>query len=171
MVDAELPHQPTIEANKMKAIKIAIVVLLTLLALTVWLLPIGPVSGFFIGGTSTTVPDNWSDTSAIHEIKLKVSDGGLPRVVTIWVIQVNNELHVVGAKDSGWVETLGQGGAVLMRLENKTYALQASLVTNWQPIVEAYMDKYRPDYPDIVNGFPDSEEAADSMRVFRLTRG
>jgi len=156
----------------MNVLKIVAAVLLILLTLAAWLLPIGPVPGFFIGGTDTSAPDTWGDTSAIHEIKLKVDKGGLPRVVTIWVIQVNNELHVVGAKDSGWVATLGEGGSVLMRLKDKTYALKASPVTsNLQAIVEAYKDKYRADYPDIVNGFPSIEEAAGTMRVFKLTKG
>jgi len=137
----------------------------------VWLAPLGPLPGFFIGGTPTAVPDSWGDTSSTHEIRLKVS-GTPPRVVIIWVIQVAGELYVVGSKGSGWVAMLNQGGPVEMRMEDKTYRLNARLMTdNWQTVVEAYMDKYRADYPDIVNSFPSFEEAAGSTAVFLLSDG
>jgi hypothetical protein len=45
------------------------------------------------------------------------------------------------------------------------------VVTDWQPVLTAYMDKYRADYPDIVNSFPAAEEAKDSTAVFKLSRG
>ena len=58
-----------------------------------------------------------------------------------------------------------------MRLEDNTYPLRASVVAEgWEPIVEAWLAKYRPDYPDIVSGFPAIEEAADFMAVYRLNR-
>ena len=155
----------------MKALKIVIPILTILGALLVWLLPIGPAAGIFIGGSDSTAPDTWPDTSSVHEIKLKVNGNILPSVVNIWLIQVENSLYIVGARDSRWVSKLGTGNPVQMRMENDTYALQASLVTtNWQPILEAYQDKYRPDYPDIVNGFPTIEEAATSIAVFKLER-
>ena len=57
-----------------------------------------------------------------------------------------------------------------MRMGDKTYSLTASLVsTDWERILEAYKDKYRVDYPDIVNGFPALEEAVATTSVFRLT--
>lgn len=65
---------------------------------------------------------------------------------------------------------LGQGGPVRMRMGDKTYALTASLVTtDWERILEAYKDKYRMDYPDIINGFPTLEEAVATISVYRLT--
>jgi hypothetical protein len=36
-------------------------------------------------------------------------------------------------------------------------------------VIAAYKDKYRPDYPDIVAGFPSVEEGRDEFGVFRLT--
>ena len=97
--------------------------------------------------------------------------GNIPRVVIVWVVQVDGELHVVGSKNSVWVNKLGQGGAVRLRMGANTYSLNASLVTDgWEPILEAYVNKYRPDYPDIVNGFPPVEEAAATTSVFRLIR-
>jgi len=154
----------------MKILKIVLPALLILLAVFTWLAPIGPMPGFFIGGSTASVPDSWDDTSAVHEIRLEVQ-GTLPRVVIVWVIQVDGVLHVVGAKGSVWVSLLDQGGSVRMRMGDKTYSMHASPVTSgWQPILLAYQDKYRADYPDIVNGFPSLEEAAGTVAVFRLVK-
>ena len=153
----------------MKVIKVAAPILLIILLALVWLAPFGPVPGLFIGGTAANMPATWGDTKGIHEIRLEVQ-GTLPRVVVVWVVQVDGDLHVVGVKGSGWVEILGQGGAVRMRMNDKTYSLTASLVTtDWEPILEAYKDKYRADYPDIVNSFPSLEEARATSSVFRLS--
>ena len=155
---------------QMKILKVASSILLLLVAAFVWLAPIGPAPGFFIGGTESVAPESWGDTSEIHEIKLKVENGLLPRVVIIWVVQVENHLYVVGSRGSGWVSLLGQGGPVEMRMGSNTYRMNASPVTeNWQMILERYQDKYRPDYPDIVGGFPSIEEAVDTVAVFKLT--
>lgn len=56
--------------------------------------------GIFIGGTASALSDSWGNTTATHEIKLEVQ-GALPRVVIIWVVQVDGHLHVVGSKSSG----------------------------------------------------------------------
>lgn len=154
----------------MKAIRIASIVVLALLLVAAVVAPIGPMPGFFIGGTSATAPERWPDTSKVHEIRLKVP-GTPPRVVILWVIQHQGELHVVGGKDSGWVRRIGAGGSVALRLDQSTYALDASLVTeDWQEILEAYVAKYEPDYPDIVAGFPTLDEAEGTIAVFRLDR-
>jgi len=125
--------------------------------------------GIFIGGNQADAPQSWEDTSKTHEIKLEVK-GTIPRVVIVWVVQVDGVLHVVGAKDSVWVKRIGQLSNVRMRLGDNTYSLTANLVTsNWEPILEAYTNKYREDYPDIVNSFPTIEDAAATTAVFRLT--
>ena len=91
--------------------------------------------------------------------------------MTIWVIQYDSELYVTGYNKSGWVRKLGKGGPVKMRLGDNTYPLIATAVkNNAQAVLTAYMDKYRPDYPDIVAGFPTSEEASDSFTLFKLMR-
>lgn len=152
----------------MKVLKIAVPILLVGIILLAWIAPIGPMPGIFIGGTASDLPDSWGNTRATHEIRLEVQ-GTLPRVVIIWVVQVDGQLYVVGAKGSGWVEMLGQGGPVRMRIGDKTYSLAASLVTTgWERILEAYIDKYRVDYPGIIEGFPTMEEAAATTAVFRL---
>ena len=156
----------------MKALKIGVTIVVVFAALLTWLAPIGPLPGFFIGGTHTEVPGEWGDTRQIHEIQLEVGQGGLPRVVIIWVVQANGNLHIVGANNSGWVSRLGAGGPVRMKMEDKTYSLTASKVTTqWEPILEAYVNKYRLDYPEIIEGFPTVEEAAGTTSVFRLTKG
>lgn len=152
----------------MKILQIAAGVVVLVIVVLILVAPIGPMPGFFIGGTATARPDAWADTSAVHEIKLKVA-GTLPRVVILWVIDHAGELHVVGAQDSGWVTMLGDGGPVEMRLGDNTYSLNASRMNEgWQPVMQAYVDKYRPDYPDIVSSFPSMEEAEGQIAVFRL---
>lgn len=154
----------------MRALKIALFVVLALLVVVALAAPIGPMPGLFIGGTSTTAPEQWDDTSKVHEIMLRVR-GALPRVVIIWVVEYGGDLHVVGSTDSGWVTMIGARSAVEMRLGDNTYALNASLVTEgWQEILQAYVAKYQPDYPDIVAGFPSVDEAEGLVAVFRLDR-
>lgn len=155
----------------MKILKILAIVVVVALAIIAVAAPIGPMPGIFIGGSETPAPADWGDTGKTDEIRLQVGEGMIPRVVIIWVVQVDGDLYVVGAKDGGWTSMIGEGGAVRMRMGDETYNLQADPVTNgWQPIVEAYVEKYRPGYPDIVAGFPALEEAAGSMSVFRLSR-
>ena len=154
----------------MKALRFAALVLMALALGGMLAAPIGPVPGFFIGGKATDAPEQWEDTSGVDEILLKVS-GTPPRVVILWVIQHGGELHVVGRKDSGWAKMIGNGSPVELRIGDRTYSLQASpVVEEWQPVVEAYVDKYRPNYPDIVAGFPSIEEAEGVIAVFRLNR-
>ena len=154
----------------MKILKVSVVVLVVLLAVFVVVAPVGPVPGFFIGGERADVPESWGDTSSVHEILLKVDGGALPRVVTIWMVQADGALYVLGSAESGWTSALGPGGPVQMRMNGKTYALNATRVTaGWEPIVTAYLDKYRPHYPEIVGGIEAGEDAAGGVAVFRLT--
>ena len=153
-----------------KILKIGLPILLAVLVVVAYIAPIGPLPGFRIGGNETAPPGTWPDTSNVHEIRLEVP-GTLPRVVTIWMIDYESEIYVMGSAESGWVKMLGDGGSVRMRLEDNTYSLTASVVkSDAGPIVTAWMDKYRPDYPDIVADFPSPEEADDGYRVFQLSR-
>jgi len=153
----------------MKFLKIGLSVVVVLVVALAFLAPIGPLPGLLIGGKETPVPDSWGDTSQLHEIKLKVP-GTIPRVVTIWVVQFQSDLYVVGNSTSGWVKLLGAGGPVSMRIDDKTFGLKASQVmAGWQPIMLKYVDKYRADYPDIINGFPSLEDAEGKIAVFKLS--
>ena len=139
-----------------------------MLATLVFVTPIGPMPGFFIGGQPTPVPKAWPDTSKVDEILLKVP-GILPRVVIIWVVQFDSALYVVGSRSSGWVQRIADGANVEMRLSGNTYALAAvPIKQELERVVDAYKNKYRADYPDIVAGFPTLEEAGDQFGVFRL---
>lgn len=141
-----------------------------IIVLFVVLAPIGPLPGFFIRGTAAAVPAQWQDTSGLHEVQLRIG-GGVPRVVIIWVVQVDNELYVVGANDSGWVSKLGDGGPVSLRIEGSTYELNATRLSSGQlPVVEAYQEKYRADYPDIVGGMGSADNMIAGAAVFRLSR-
>ncbi len=153
----------------MKILKIIIAVALLALVVVALVAPIGPLPGVFIGGEHTAPPASWPDTSGLHEIRLKVP-GTLPRVVTIWVIDHEGELHVVGRRDSGWVKMIGQGTPVEIRLGDRTYSLNATPLTEgWQAVLEAYVAKYKPLYPEIVADMPPVGEAKDRV-VFRLSR-
>ena len=154
----------------MKILKVVAGLVLVLIPVLVVLAPIGPLPGVFIGGTNTPSPAQWPETTGVDEIRLKVPATG-PRVVIIWVVQYEADLYVVGNSASGWVEMLGQGGPVAMRLEGNTYALRAERMSSgWEPVLQAYVDKYRTDYPDIVGGFPSMDEAKGLISVFKLSR-
>ena len=138
----------TERTNKMA--KTVATALLLIASLLITLAPIGPLPGFFIGGTPTAAPADWGDTSDLLEVRLRV-DGSIPRVVIIWVVQLDSELYVMGSKDSGWVSMLGDGGQVELRIESATYTLMAQRLSEGQlPVIEAYQEKYREDYPEIV---------------------
>ena len=120
-------------------------------AILVWLAPIAMMPGFFIGGSTTPAPSTWEDTSAIVEVRLKVR-GTIPRVVIIWIVQVDGELYVTGAKDSGWVTRLGDGGDVELRIGDNTYSVVAERQSEkLDKLIAALYDKYRPNYPNIVS--------------------
>lgn len=155
----------------MKILKVVGAVLIALVLGVAVAAPIGPMPGFFIGGEQAQPPETWPDTSAVHEVKLKVP-GGLPRVVIIWIVDVAGDLHVVGDKGSGWVRKIGAASPVKLRLGDSTFALNAVAVSeDPEAILGAWLDKYEPDYPEIVAGFRNDTAGADNAAVFRLDRG
>lgn len=159
-----------LDSAAMKIAKILLLIIVVALLIVVWAAPLGPLPGIFIGGTETPVPESWGDTREVDEIRLEVGTGPIKRVVIIWVVQLDGVLHVVGARESGWTQAIGAGGPVRMRIDDSTYSLQVTpVMAGWQPILEAYIEKYRADYPDIVAGFPALEKAAETTSVFRLS--
>ena len=148
-----------------------IVVLTALLALLVmYLLPIGVVPGFFIGGTEQQVPEKWEDTSGIDEVRLRAGDL-IPRVVIIWIVQVNGELYVSGGKDSGWVSRLLKNADAQLRIGDSTYAVTAERQTqNLDELMSAWYDKYQPNYPEIVGQMRAASSNPRPYEVFRLAR-
>jgi len=139
-------------------------------AAVIWLAPIAMMPGFFIGGSTTPAPSTWEDTSAIDEVRLKVR-GTIPRVVIIWIVQVDGELYVTGAKDSGWVTRLGDGGDAELRIGDNTYPVVAERQTeNLDELIGAWYDKYRPNYPDIVGDMSEVSTEPRSYAIFKLAR-
>jgi hypothetical protein len=154
----------------MKIIKSLALTLGLGLLVAIWVAPIGPMPGIFIGGAPSAVPQTWGDTNPVHEISLSVGTGMFPRVVIIWVVQFEGDLYVVGSPDSGWTQGIGAASAVQMRLGDETYDMHATLVeAGWKPILAAYAEKYEPDYPEIVGGFPNLDDAQGMFAIFRLT--
>jgi len=154
----------------MKFVKIGGTLFAVILAILVVVAPLGPMPGLFIGGSPTEAPPAWRETDSIHEIQLRVP-GILPRVVNLWVVEFKGELYVFGDRSSTWISMIGKGGPVEMRMEGSTYSLTAVPVEeDWQPIYQAYLDKYRPDYPDLVSSFPSVDEAYGMGAIFRLAR-
>lgn len=153
-----------------KKIGLGVCVVTIISGLLILLAPIGPMPGFFIGGTPTPPPAQWGDTSDVVEVRLGVEDD-LPYVVIIWVVQVDNALYVVGADDSNWVSKVGFNGPVELRIDDSTYTLYANRLTEGQlPILEAYQAKYRADYPGIVEGMGSPQEMIAGAAVYRLDR-
>ena len=115
--------------------------------------PIGPVPGLFIGGQAANAPNQWGELP--HEVLLQTQGGLLPRVVTIWVVEYEQDLYVFGQNGSGWVEATRKDGNIRLRIEDKTYNLHAQAVTEFdEAIYQAYVERYQADYPEIVAGFP-----------------
>ena len=153
----------------MKALKVAALVLLIGLILAAFAAPIGVVPGFLIGGTPMEVPDSWGETRPIHEIELQIGEGPIGRTVTIWMVQLDGDLYVIGDADSAWTRGIGTGGSVRMRMEDRLYDLTATPVAMGQAdVIAAWLKKYEPDYPEIVAGAA-AEERARTAAVFRLT--
>ena len=133
-----------------------------------WIAPIGPMPGFIIGGVESPTPTSWGDTKPVHEVRL-AANGIVPRVVIIWVVQLDGELYVLGANDSGWVERLGKDKEARVRIKDKTYQVTAIRQTeSLARITEAYWSKYEPDYPSLIAGMKDTPR--NSVSIFRLSR-
>ena len=149
--------------------KLALLIILAAVVV-LWLAPIGPMPGFFIGGTVIEAPDTWEDTSAVDEVRLKV-EGLIPRVVIIWVVEVDGELYVTGDKQSGWVKGLENGGDAHLRIGENTYPVVAEPQTeNVDKLISAWYEKYQPNYPEIVGQMREVSVEPRPYQVFKLAR-
>ena len=155
----------------MKFLKIAAAVLVVLFVIAAFAAPIGPMPGFTIGGTAAQAPAAWGDTSGIDEIHLQVNDGPIGRTVIIWMVQIDEDLYVLGEESSGWTQAIGSGGPVRMQMQGKLYSLTATPVTDGQAqVIETWRAKYADSYPDIIADFPPMEQALHTTSLFRLSR-
>ena len=150
--------------------KISVIVLIVIGLVVLYSAPIGPMPGIFIGGTPTAVPEQWGETQHIHEIQLQAGEGPMARTVIIWVVDIDEDLHVVGTKGTGWVSAVGDGGPVRIQMAGSLYDLQATqVVHDKRRVTTAWVEKYKTDYPEIVSGFPQTDEALETTAVFKLT--
>jgi len=133
--------------------------------------PIGPMPGILISGTASDVPTSWGDTSSVVDINLQVGEGPLGRTVTIWTVQVDGDLYVTGQKDSGWVRGIAAGGPVRMQMDGRLYDLSATAVTeDAVKVLSAWRAKYENYYPEMMDQFPEPEEAIRTAVVYKLTK-
>ena len=131
--------------------------------------PIGPLPGFRLGGSEAAAPESWAGQTLPDEVKLETGAGFLPRVVIIWVVEHAGRLHVIGSPDSTWVQAATEVSDVRLRIEDDVYDMRANRLPPGQTdVVQKYLDRYRPGYPDIVGSFPPFEEFAQGAAVFEL---
>ena len=132
--------------------------------------PIGPMPGLRIGGTPAEAPASWAGTQLPDEVLLATYDGPLPYVVTIWVVESGGRLYVVGAPESTWVAKATNSSDVRVRINDAVYDMQATRMPPGRvDVLQAYVDRYQADYPEIIDGFPPLEELAEGSALFELT--
>ena len=145
----------------------ALIVVLVGIAITA---PIGPMPGLRLGGSDSLAPDQWP-TTLPEEVRLATFDGMLRYVVIIWVVESDNNLYVIGAPDSTWVEKTARSPDVRLRIGDNAYDMRATrLNPGPQHLFQKYIDRYKDNYPDIIAGFPPIEEFSQGAALFELTR-
>lgn len=146
-----------------------LIVLVVLLLGVAVAAPLGPMPGFRIGGTAADAPASWAGAELPDEVLFATYDG-LPYVVTIWIVESNGGLYVVGDPASTWVEKATSSADVRVRINDATYDMRA---TRQPPgrvdVLQAYVDRYQADYPEIIDSFPPLDELAQGSALFELT--
>ena len=132
--------------------------------------PIGPMPGIRIGGTPAEAPASWTAAELPDEVRLATYDGVLPYVVTIWIVESGGGLYVVGAPESTWVAKATSSSDVRVRINDALYDMRATRMPPGRvDVLQAYVDRYKDDYPDIIASFPPLEEFAEGSALFELT--
>ncbi len=133
--------------------------------------PIGPMPGLRIGGTTAEVPTSWHAAELPDEVLLATYDGPLPYVVTIWIVESDGRLYVVGDPQSTWVKKATRAPAVKVRIGDLVYDIQATrMPPGRMDVLEAYVNRYKADYPEIIDSFPPLPEMTQGSALFELTR-
>ena len=131
--------------------------------------PIGPMPGFRIGGSAAQPPADWYGRDLPDEILFGAYDGLLPYVVTIWIVESDGELYVVGDPASTWVEKATNSPEVRVRINDEVYDMTATRMPPGRvDVLAAYVNRYQADYPEIIDGFPPLEEFAQGSALFQL---
>ena len=132
--------------------------------------PIGPMPGLRIGGTPAEAPESWAGTELPDNILFGTKDGALPYVVTIWVVETGGRLYVVGDPASTWVEKATNSPDVQVRINDAVYDMTAARMPPGRvDVLQAYVDRYQADYPEIIDGLPPVPELAEGSALFQLT--
>jgi len=156
------------ETTMPKWITYLLIALITALLIVALAGPIGPLPGVRLGGNATPAPASWAGVSLPDEVQIKASNGLIPRVVNIWIVELNDSLYVFGVRDSGWVNAAIANPHVNLRVNNETFTLQAEPLDNpSSEIYEQYVARYAANYPDIMEGMS-QQDMAESGIVFRL---
>jgi hypothetical protein len=152
-------------------LKIVLIVLLVVVLGAAIAAPIGPMPGFRIGGNDADAPEQWSSIDIPGEVRLASYSGLLPHVVIIWIVESDNRLYVIGDPASAWVEGATNAPDVRLRMGDNTYDMRATrLQPGPQEIFLKYINRYKDDYPEIIDSFPPPEEFATGAALFELTR-
>ncbi len=131
--------------------------------------PIGPMPGFRLGGNLATVPAHWSSVDLPEEVRLATASGLLPHVVIIWVVESDDRLYVIGDPESTWVEGATRSPDVRLRIGDKAYDMRATRIESGpREIFQKYIDRYKDNYPEIIEGFPPMEEFSKGAALFEL---
>lgn len=131
--------------------------------------PIGPMPGLRIGGTPADAPASWNAAELPEEILLATYDGVLPYVVTIWVVESTGRLYVVGDPKSTWVKKATSSPDVKVRIADTVYDMRARrMPTGRIDVLEAYVNRYKAGYPQIIDSFPPLPEMAEGSALFEL---
>jgi hypothetical protein len=132
--------------------------------------PIGPMPGFRVGGSPAEPPASWVGAQLPDEVRFGTYDGFLPYVVTIWVVESGGSLYVVGDPASTWVKKATNSSDVRIRIGDSVYDMQARRMPAGRvDVLQAYVDRYKADYPEIINSFPPLPEFAQGSALFELT--
>ncbi len=135
--------------------------------------PLGPLPGFRLGGSEAVAPERWSSVTLPDEVRLASYSGLLPHVVIIWVVEHDDSLFVVGDPSSSWVKGTTAAPDIDLRIGDAVYAMRANRLPAGHPlmvdVLQAYIDRYKEDYPDIIAGFPPMEEFSQGGAVFELS--
>ncbi len=132
--------------------------------------PIGPMPGIRIGGTPADAPDTWSAAELPDEVLFATYDGALPYVVTIWIVESGGGLYVVGDPESTWVKKATSASDVKVRINDAVYDMRATRMPPGRvDVLQAYVDRYKADYPEIIDSFPPVPDLAQGSALFELS--
>jgi hypothetical protein len=93
--------------------------------------------------------------------------GWLPQVHYIWGVGVDDAVYAMAVPDASWRARLYDDPNVLLRVGDGYYSLTATQVNDAgqiQAAFDAYMDKYGPQFEEILGRPPTIEDVTDLIR-------